>query len=236
MIAAERAFAAHAVQYGTKDAFLKFMDSTAIVFEKGKPVSALEVWSSKPNSTGILDWHPTLAGISSGGDFGYSTGPWTFRNAVNDTVLARGHFISVWHLDKKGEWKFIVDIGVSRSPEEKSGSVQSILPVGFENGGLASLLEADSLFNESIRKNESQQDQISTSVVFKRTGRAEQRGGARPFPPDIQFSRLGWGMAPAGDLAFVYGTARLEQQTDNYIRIWRREGKSWKLVLEGLRV
>lgn len=42
LIRAEKSFAAYSVAHGTKDAFLKFADSNAIVFEGGKPINAIE--------------------------------------------------------------------------------------------------------------------------------------------------------------------------------------------------
>jgi hypothetical protein len=39
---AEKSFAAYSVSHGTRDAFLKFLDSTGVVFEKGKAVNGIE--------------------------------------------------------------------------------------------------------------------------------------------------------------------------------------------------
>ena len=53
MIAAERSFAAYAVANNTKDAFLKFMDTSAVMFEKGEPIKAYERWLKREKHPGI---------------------------------------------------------------------------------------------------------------------------------------------------------------------------------------
>ena len=52
--------------------------------------------------------------------------------------------------------------------------------------------------------------------------------------PVITYKQDGAGMASSGDLGYVYGTTTINGKADNYLRIWRREGKEWKLVLEVL--
>jgi hypothetical protein len=76
---AERNFAAYSVKHGTRAAFLKFLDSTAVVFENTKPVNGLQSWNKKEDGAGILNWYPTTAEIAVSGDFGYTTGPWTYH-------------------------------------------------------------------------------------------------------------------------------------------------------------
>jgi hypothetical protein len=55
LITAEKNFAAYSVANNTKDAFLKFLDSTGIVFEKNLPVNGMEAWNKKETRPGILN-------------------------------------------------------------------------------------------------------------------------------------------------------------------------------------
>src|SRR5262245_17714124 len=100
LINAERSFAAYSVANGTKDAFLKFLDSNGIIFEKGKAVNGIEAWTKRDKGPGILYWWPQVAEIAGSNDFGYTTGPWTFRQSATDTVIARGQYSTVWHKNK----------------------------------------------------------------------------------------------------------------------------------------
>src|ERR1700751_1889560 len=90
LVTAEKRFAAYSVINGTKDAFLKFLDSSGIVFNQGKAISGIELWSKREKGTGILNWRPHYAGISLSGDLGFTTGPWTFKQTLSDTVIATG--------------------------------------------------------------------------------------------------------------------------------------------------
>jgi hypothetical protein len=47
MIAAEKAFAAYSVAHGTKDAFLKFIDTAAVMFNGGEPLNGYQLWQKK---------------------------------------------------------------------------------------------------------------------------------------------------------------------------------------------
>ena len=55
------------------------------------------------------------------------------------------------------------------------------------------------------------------------------------MPQKIEYAVEGSGISASGDLGYVYGTAVSNGKKDNYLRIWRREGKEWKLALETLR-
>ena len=113
----ENSFAAWSVEHGTKAAFLNFLDSNAVVFEKGKAVNGIDVWIKKAAGAGILNWRPTYGFISSSGDLGITTGPWTFQpKTTNDSVVASGQFSTVWKKNKGGVWKVVLDLGNNNVP------------------------------------------------------------------------------------------------------------------------
>ncbi len=58
LINAEKNFAAYSVANSTKEAFLKFLDSTGIVFDNGKPVNGIETWNKREKRPGVLNWFP----------------------------------------------------------------------------------------------------------------------------------------------------------------------------------
>src|SRR5687768_11338279 len=90
VIATEKRFAQYAADYNTRDAFLQFMDSNAVVFNEGKILNAKEVWSSFTPSSVKLTWQPAFAGISHSGDLGFTTGPWQLRKTLRDTATEVG--------------------------------------------------------------------------------------------------------------------------------------------------
>ena len=55
--------------------------------------------------------------MAKSGELGFTTGPWTFQpKTIQDSVVARGQYSTVWKKQKAGEWKFIVDMGISKTP------------------------------------------------------------------------------------------------------------------------
>jgi len=107
LIKTEKNFAAFAVEHGTKDAFLRFMDSSAILFSQGKAINGVELYNKREKRSGVLNWQPDYAEISSDGDFGFTSGLWTFQSrTANDTPVASGHFSTVWHVTKIANGNF----------------------------------------------------------------------------------------------------------------------------------
>jgi hypothetical protein len=53
---------------------------------------------------------------------------------LQDTVVARGRYITVWQLTQKDGWKFLVDLGVSDTPADTGKNIIRIDAVK-ESGG-----------------------------------------------------------------------------------------------------
>ena len=149
MIQAEKNFANTSLVINTKEAFIKFIDTAGIVFEKGKPVNGLELYTKSERRSGFLTWEPEYAEIASTNDFGYTTGPWRFyENSIKDKPLVRGHFITVWHLTNQGEWKFLIDFGISYLKEREVMPIKKIYPgkLKFKDDNSQSLKQAEEKF------------------------------------------------------------------------------------------
>src|SRR5689334_20070909 len=85
MVQAEKNFANTSLVASTKEAFVKFIDSAGIVFDKGKPVNGFDLYTKSERRPGILTWKPEYAEISSSKDFGYTAGPWKYyANTLKD--------------------------------------------------------------------------------------------------------------------------------------------------------
>lgn len=245
MIQAEKDFAAYSVAHSTKEAFQQFIDSNSIMFDKGEPVKAVEYWNKREKRPGILDWHPQYAEISASGDFGYTSGPWTFRTGANDSVVARGQYSTVWHLDQNGKWKFLADLGIDNtqpgSPEEKIITAPKEPETYF--GNLHTLAAAESAFNQEFHNNREKTYQrwLADESILSRNGSlpGHDKTGRdlliRETPGDMLFNSLGWGISAVPDMGYTYGATTVNGKTENYLRIWRREKKGWRIALEVLR-
>jgi len=244
---AERSFAAYAVANGTKPAFLQFADSNGIMFDQGKPVNALSYWLTRDNRPVILNWRPDYVEIAASHDFGFTTGPWTIQQkSLDDSIVARGRFITVWHINNKGEWKFLVDLGVGNSPALTDTLLRKIeiTDPAVEPGNAESLIDAEKGFvanaAESLKKAYS--NYLSAHTFLTRHGIAPGRTledidaiVSKSFP-SIQYSPIGSGLASSGDLGYVYGTTSANGKAENYLHIWRKEKEGWKIALEVLRL
>lgn len=247
LIEAEKNFAAYSVAHSTKDAFLKFLDSTGIVFNEGKAVNGIQLWSNREKKPGILNWQPVYAEISSSGDFGYTSGPWTYQSSVNDSIVARGIYTTVWHINKNGEWKFLIDLGTSSVPIYQNQEDGKIIMVKKNTDSLkrkTGFIKAERSFIKlagtdkvkAYKKYQSSQYSILTrNGHFPATKSAAQKSIIDSTPSTIIYQLDGWRVSQANDLAYTYGTAESNGLQENYLRIWRNEEKQgWKIALEVL--
>lgn len=246
LIQAEKDFAAYSVSHNTKAAFLKFLDSAGVVFENGNPVNGIEAWNKKEVRQGILNWHPQFAEISASGNLGYTTGPWTFQpKTITDSVVARGQYATVWQLDKKGNWKFIVDLGINETPiadikevEEINVNLKTYSPID-----LSSLLKAEKAFIRQFNKDKikAYKQYLSKKTVLNRNRHLpaiqadELESSIRDTPAEVRFQVDHSGIATSGDLGFVYGTILNKDKKENYLRVWRRENQGWKIAMDVVR-
>ena len=239
MIAAEKSFAAYSVVNNTKDAFLEFMDTSAVMFENGEPFKSYERWMKKKKTQGVLNWWPLYAEISNSGDFGYTCGPWTFQpKTVNDTVVASGYFFTVWKKNEDGMWKFILDVGTEAGPIVKdTGIIKVNTPK--TKGTEESLLLAEQEFIELSRGDLNQlylKFLRGNSVLCKEGEGLIWMKLPWHLAPRIlnnsHYTIKGNALAPSGDIGYVYGIVTNETEKDTYLRIWRHTSKGWKLALQ----
>jgi hypothetical protein len=247
LIKAEKDFAAYSVAHSTKEAFLQFIDSNSIMFDEGKPVKAIDYWKKREKRPGVLNWLPQFAEISASGDFGYTTGPWTFQNSIKDSVVARGQYSTVWYLNKNNEWKFLVDLGIDNT--QPGSEDEGILDTpkepdnSFAIAHVAPLVLADNNFNKLLekRKSKAYKAWLSNESILNRNGflpatsSAERKVIIDSTPSGINCEMKGWNVSKVPDMGYTYGTAILNGKTENYLRIWRREKGGWKIALEVLR-
>jgi len=246
LVKAERSFSAYAVSHGIKPAFLQFADSSGILFDKGKAVNAIQIWNARENRPGILNWFPDHVEIAASHDFGYTTGPWTFQpNSINDSIVARGRFITVWHLASNGEWKFLVDLGVTNIPASSDTILQKveITDASLKPGTIADLKGTENSFITASKQSlkDAYTRFLSAQVVLNRNGIMPARSQLEiqemldNVPQPIQFSVDSVGIASSGDLGYAYGSTSINGKIENYLHIWRKEKEGWKLALEVLR-
>ena len=246
---AERAFARYAIQHGTKEAFLKFMDTGAIVFEDGVIKKAKPTWEVKDAGKNKLVWSPAFAVISTAGDLGFTTGPWELKATtdVKDTALASGNFMTVW-TKTNDEWKFLVDIGVSHNMKnaavadmasielnhvERSGYDASRYMLAAEQNFITAYGASGKEAYKTVADNEIHllnPNQLPVHGIYSIDGALVNMSGG------VQFQAVGSGVSKDGDIGYVYGNATENGKKGNYLRVWRRVGRKWTLIMQTLTI
>jgi ketosteroid isomerase-like protein len=114
---ADLAFARRALEAGPAKAFAEFMDAEeGLMFggptspTKGREAIYAAFGGDAPSAI-KLEWVPTAAWGSRGGDMGVTTGEWR-RTPVDTTKPVRtGRYVTVWRKNPEGQWRGLVDIG-----------------------------------------------------------------------------------------------------------------------------
>ncbi len=239
VVAAERAFAAAAQQGGWVEAFENYSTADAIVLQAG-PVNARQSLAGIDRANRgdtSLNWGPEFAGISSGGDFGFTTGPY------NGGGAAFGQYFTVWRRQADGSWKWIYDGGVNQTTPTTVNAAAEVeaLPIGARGAGteraaIETVLRQESELARAVAANAGD----GYRAVFAATGRmnrdnqptalgrdaAATLAGAIPVafsPPQIVQA------SGNGDMVFALGQARWEGGSGYYCRIWVLQAEGWRI-------
>jgi len=243
MVNSEKSFAAHARSVGITEAFLKYFDDSAKVFEQGQILNGKEVWSQRKMDSMELKWYPEFAEVAASGDFGYTTGPTEFRLKKGaEKADHKGYFNSIWRKNNNGEWKVVLDMGTP-SPQSE-----------FNENYVEYVDKETMLKTKNATKKEKVADDIqdveekfianyaggkgymkygSPAARYYRPGNKVAKG-TYPYSDTVKLSykNAGTAMASSGDLAYAYGYVQVSGKTGNYLRVWKKEADTWRIVLD----
>jgi ketosteroid isomerase-like protein len=259
LIAAERAFSKTSVEKGTREAFLTFLADDGLLFGPG-PVNGKKQWEPRPaQSPGILIWRPIHADIAASGDLGYNTGPFEIRPNDPSRPKGYGHFMSIWKKQADGTWKVAVDMG-NRHPAPAGSEptvdgadtpirLSGVKPATGKTGApeIAALVEEDRAFGKEVASKGTEAAYLARLAAEPRlyrdgsypaVGMAAAKKTLAGAPP-LSTKPLGGDISKAGDFGYTYGEYQMrtapaggQPEAGHYTRIWRKQGKDWKLLLE----
>ena len=247
LINAEKAFAAFTFAHTIKEGFLNYMDSAGVVFREGNAVNALASFQQQKAGPGVLTWGPSFAVISSSGDMGVTAGPYEFREkSSKDTALTKGTFSSIWHINQKGEWKNLADLGVAH--HGVSTPVKSVEEIALKKGEIITsnfedVLVNDHKLNEAMQQHDKEiwQRYLSPESRLNTEGHTPYKGidaintALRALPKDVFLQSLGGGIASARDFAYTYGTVLVGDTRNNYLRAWICSNGHWQVILQTIK-
>ncbi len=261
MVATERAFSKVSKERGTTPSFLAFIADHGILF-RPKAVKGKQWLTENPppasDKRPWLNWEPSFAFMARAGDMGYTFGPWDYRRDINDAqAVAFGHFLTVWQKQSDGTWKFAVDLGISHAkPGDPTPpaliSRNSVEPPPRRRVNTsterAELIAKERAMSAAGAKHAAQVaffvNNSTSDVRIFREGKLPFVGNlaamevlnpnANAWSWDVEFADV----SKSGDLGYTYGTYRLAAlgikpaETGNYLRIWRKEGRMWKVAVD----
>ena len=236
LVAAERAFAADASARSVREAFLAALAADGMVFAPG-PVNGQATWQARPENKARLEWAPEWAEVSADGALGYTSGPWRFTPEGGDKPAAFGHYLSVWQKQADGQWKLLIDHGVSHAEQAfppqvvRRGAISAgaapLWPVGMGELRKADLAPPGQVFDSMV----------SADFLRLRPGRlpdARAESAAFELPAAVR-QDIGALISQAGDLAVTWGGG---VGSPSWLRVWRRPaasdppGLGWRLAVD----
>jgi len=245
LVGAERAFAKAALDKGTRSAFLEFMSSDAVVFNPDRTV-AKPFWTARTESAAALVWAPNFADVSSNGILGYTTGNWEYRaKGRDDAPGAFGNFITVWVRQPSGQYRWVVDIGISHAKPEKYSEDFAQPRAGTGNPSSVSAAEFATSFYETAAKQGIQkaystfadndvrffrEDEFPASGRGALLDRVKKYKGTFTFPKRSMFFETA-DMAYTNN-SYTFTPEKGPVENGNFLQIWKFVNGKWKIVLD----
>lgn len=248
LVEAERAFARMAKEKNTRDAFLANLIDESISFSpsitKAKPF-----WEKSQPSTDWLYWQPVYADIAASGDFGYTTGPWSYSKSKKETPTAFGEYITVWRKQTDGKWKILIDAGINHDTYAVDGHTVTTSNIPSQASPAKQNSKDElSAMEESFLK-EAPSDILkaythhaSSEIKFFRHNKFPSSSVEEVCKTSdvLSFTPAETIVSSSGDMGFTYGTVNIvkqdagQQKTGNahYLRVWKKENGVWKIVAD----
>ena len=253
LVAAENYFAATVKENGLRDGFLKVSDNETLVF-RPNAVKAEVFYDKKQIDPGDLIWEPSFARISRSGDWGFTTGPYSYTSN-SDGAKSYGQYISIWRANKKGVWKLALDIGTphpkpAQEPDmdftdpKNSKFFRQISPVRLQQRE-EMILTSDRLLSSTLTKSTALGYDTflgdDARLIFPgvepiigkdKINRFINEQGINIFTEPVLANR-----SIGSDMAYTYGLAQITRNNKtakyNYVRVWEsQEGFKWNVIVE----
>ena len=255
MVQAERAFAAHALIVGWKQAFLDYFADDAVGFDgqSGRAKDQIRANPDPPPDLQLI-WEPRFGDVAASGDLGYLTGPVrNIRKSRDNGRPRHSIYASIWKRQRDGSFKVIMDFGVNTPGPVPFEAGFTRAPIGNRFSGdfddtTPPLSAADGVLNSGLRTGQAEayRGRLAANVRFHRQNLMPVVGNRAALkwlagqPPygaiDSRFAEA----ARSGDLGYTWGSysfgpAQKPTQKGFYIRIWQRERNGqWNVVMDVL--
>lgn len=247
LVDTEKAFAAYAAEKSTKQAFLEFLADDGVVFNPNRQ-NGKEVWRARDENAALLSWYPVVADISSSGLIGYTTGPWEYRpNGKTDTPTAFGQYSTVWQKQPNGEFKAVLDIGVTHDknatkeaswappPDVKRGKKEKDSYAG-DTAALFYSMMRDGNEEKAYKTFAADDIRMLRNGKFPIAGKKAVLGEVKKDKSKLEIARR-ISFFGSGDMAYVTNTyTRTDRdgkaEKGNFMQVWKLRDGRWQIVLD----
>jgi len=250
VINAENSFAGLSKSANTVEAFMAYLSDSTIMFNgENKPVPGISLYKDRKPNNSLLFWWPVFVGASADGKMGFSTGPWEFSVKRDSLPVAQGYYATVWQKDAEGHWKMKVDLGIQFPESEKSNPPLKASPAGFPTSNIAfpfaRLMDLDKGYNELLKTSSYIKERFTSDGHMLRSDHKPfvnpgEFGSLDEKSKSFSYSQVSGGIAgDPCDMFYTYGTVKTtgadgKISDAKYLRVWKIENNSWKIVLDVL--
>ncbi len=244
----EKAFEKAAAEKGINQAFLEFSAPDGICFFSGYPANCIEYFKAAKPSTAALLWNPTFIDVSSNGALGYSTGNSIYKpKGKTDTNAYYGEYASVWMRQPDGNYKAVVDLGISHAEPNRETKWTSPADSGKElNEKKFSAADSSTIFFQTAEKQglgKAYKTYFADDVRILREGKMPiigKQNALAAYKNDKSLVSFGKRSVFVGAADMSYNTNSYTLidksgkviEKGNFLQVWKLRGNIWQIVFD----
>lgn len=247
LVNTELDFAEKLAKTGAKTAFDTYSNSNTLVF-RPNPVNAKTYYATQ-GDTKDLAWTPAYARVSRSGDWGFTTGPYTY----NGEKTSYGQYFSVWKA-VDGKWELVLDLGIEHNKplnkvtdqfiEPKDAYKPKFLNDKQREAGASIISTTETTLNATLKSYGvsafSGFINPDVRILFPGyepiIGKDKAVAFFNSMMSKVTLKTTKVNKADGGDFAYSYGLATIDYKADlresfNYVFIYERQADhNWNLI------
>src|SRR5690606_25708615 len=128
LVAIENYFSVQIKRNGIQKAFRKVTDENTLFLTNRGTLNAEDFFAEASlTDSVVLLWEPAYARIAKSGDWGFTTGPFSYRENTN-TETRYGDYFALWRKNRKGAWKLAIASVISHKKPVNDASLTFVNP------------------------------------------------------------------------------------------------------------
>jgi ketosteroid isomerase-like protein len=214
VIVTDREFAQAALESGMRVAYEQYLADDAVLF-RPLPVRARDWLDTHEPATGRLEWAPALAETACDSSLAVTLGHWSYT-AQDSRVADTGQYLTAWRLSAAGEWQIVLDQSVNL-PAMPAVAWPAGAACDETSSSLEKLLAAERKLNSGLRNlRVTETSSLEVKALTVGTVAGSERADLAVAYGELVDKRAARGSEP--------------QVRAVYVRVWQRDGRSWRVL------